>query len=63
MFESLKFYGVPLLTLYGLILSYLQITTDTFANSVDPDETARNELSHQDLHCLLYCFEVFTAPH
>ena len=22
------------------------------ANSVDPDETARNEPSHRDLHCL-----------
>ena len=22
------------------------------ANSVDPDETAHNEPSHQDLHCL-----------
>ena len=25
---------------------------DTFANSVDPDEMAQNELSHQDLHSL-----------
>ena len=25
-----------------------------FANSVDPDETAHNELSHQDLHCLSF---------
>ena len=28
----------------------------TITNSVDPDETARNdELSHQDLHCLQKC--------
>ena len=25
----------------------------TFANSVNPDETAPNEHSHQDSHCLL----------
>ena len=25
--------------------------TDTFANGVDPQETARSEPSHQDLHC------------
>ena len=24
-------------------------------NSVDLDETARNEASHLDLHCLLFC--------
>ena len=27
-----------------------------FANSVDPDETVRYEPSHQDLHCLPFCF-------
>ena len=27
----------------------------TYANSVDPDEMAHNEPSHQDLHCLLSC--------
>ena len=26
--------------------------TDFFANSVDPDETAHNEPSHLDQHCL-----------
>ena len=26
-----------------------------FANSVDPDETAHNEPSHLDLHCLPFC--------
>ena len=25
------------------------------ANSVDPDEMAQNEPSHQDLHCLCKC--------
>ena len=41
-----------LLRLYkvGLTLSALQTKPDTCANSVDPDETARNEPSHQDLH-------------
>ena len=29
---------------------------NVFANSVDSDETAQNEPSHQDLHCLLFCF-------
>ena len=27
-------------------------TIAEFANTVDPDETARNEPSHQDLQCL-----------
>ena len=27
-----------------------------FANSVDPDETAHNEMSHLDFQCLPYCF-------
>ena len=39
-----------------LTLSTLQTKTDAFANSVDPDETACNEPSHQDLHCLPFCF-------
>ena len=29
-----------------------ELKTDTSANKVDPDETAHNEPSHQDLHCL-----------
>ena len=28
---------------------------DTNVNNVDPDETAHNEPSHQDLHCLPVC--------
>ena len=39
-----------------LNLPVLQIKTGTFANNVDPDETAHNEPSHQDLHCLLFTF-------
>ena len=31
-----------------------------FANSVDPDETALNEPSHQDLHCLPFCYYLLT---
>ena len=32
------------------------------ANSVDPDETAHNEPSHQDLHCLhRYMYPVWSA--
>ena len=30
--------------------------TYTCAHSVDPDERARNEPSHQDLHCLPFYF-------
>ena len=33
-------------------LSALQTKTNTFANSIDQDETARNEPFHQDLNCL-----------
>ena len=40
-------------TLTALTLSSLQTNTDTFANSVDPDETAHNEQSHQDLNCAI----------
>ena len=39
-----------------LIHSALQTQTDNFANSKDPDETAGNKQSHQDLHCLPFCF-------
>ena len=31
-----------------------------FANSIDPDEMAHNEPSHQDLHCLPFCFDFMT---
>ena len=44
---------------YQLTLSVLQTNTHTFANSVAPDETARNapyELSRQDLHRLPFYF-------
>ena len=29
----------------------MESSIDIFANSTDPDETARNEPSHLDLHC------------
>ncbi len=35
-----------------LTLSALQTCIHVFANSVDPDELAHNEPSHQYLHCL-----------
>ena len=35
---------------------------NVFANSVDPDETAHNEPSHQDLHCLPFCFDFWLRP-
>ena len=39
-----------------LTISTLQTKKDAIANSVDPDETARYQPSHQDLHCLLFCY-------
>ena len=33
---------------------------DALANSADPDEMAHNKPSHQDLHCLPFCFRVLT---
>ena len=48
---------------YLQIMQYIMLTfsawqtkTDTCANSVDPDEMARNEPSHLDVHCLTFCF-------
>ena len=35
----------------------MHVRTDTCANSVDPDEMARDEPSHQDLYCLPFCFD------
>ena len=40
-----------------LTLSTLKTKADTYANSVDPDETAHNEPSHQDLYCLQLCVD------
>ena len=40
-------------------ISALQTKTDTYANSVDPDEMAHNEPSHLDLHYLLSDFGNF----
>ena len=34
--------------------------TNTYANSVDPDEKARNEPSHKDLQCLPFCSRFLT---
>ena len=40
---------------YGAINSFTAIGDDnTLANSVNPDETAHNEPSHLDLHCLTF---------
>ena len=36
-----------------------QTKTNTRANRVDPDKTARDEPSFQDLHCLPFCFMTF----
>ena len=42
-----KIFSISLLTLSALLT-----TRDTCVNSIDPDETVRNEPSHQDIHCL-----------
>ena len=44
-------------------LSVRQTKTDTCANSVDLDETARNEPSHLDLLCLPFLFEFRLKPY
>ena len=41
---------------FRLLPFCLALTTDTFANSEDPDETDRNEPSHHELYCLPFCF-------
>ena len=46
-------------TLEHLVLTFSVLQTDTFANSVDPDEAARNELSHQGVHVLSFWFCLF----
>ena len=38
------------------ILSSLQTNAGIFLNSADPEETARNEPSHQDLHSFQSCY-------
>ena len=49
--------NIPCTDIFSLLtLSSLQTTTDTFGNSADPDEKALDEPSHQDLHCLLFCY-------
>ena len=37
----------------------MQTYTEAFANNVDPDITAHNEPSHQDLYFLPFSFEVW----
>ena len=39
------------------------VSATTFANSVDPDETAHNEPSHQDPCCLPLCFDFWHTPY
>ena len=44
-------------TFTRLTLKALKTTIAKFSNTVDPDETAHNESSHQDLQC--FCPVVF----
>ena len=39
-----------------LILSVIQTKTDTYANSIEPDETAHNKPFHQHIHYLPFSF-------
>ena len=39
---------------------YCLTNTDNFAKGADPDETAGNKMSHQDLHCLSFCYWFLT---
>ena len=55
-FELIYSYNL-LIILSKLTLSALQPIFVLFANCTDSDETAHNEPSHQDLHCLPFCFE------
>ena len=48
--------GQNSLTWKWVMFSALQTKAYAVAKSVDPDETAHNEPSHQDLHCLPFCF-------
>ena len=48
------FKGVKNIGMFSWCIVALQIRTATYANSDDPDETARNEPCHC-LHCLSYC--------
>ena len=56
LFSLAKWHIIFQVYLLTLTLSALKSKTDTFANSVDPDETA-----HHDLHCLPFC-SWFTTP-
>ena len=45
-----------------LTFSSIQINTDTFANSADPDEAALQEPSHLDLHDCYYVIDFGLKP-
>ena len=44
-----------------LTLPARETKADTYANSVDPDDTDLNEPSHLDLHCLPFYFRFFSC--
>ena len=49
-------HDISLNNFQALTLSTLQTQINTCENSVNIDDTVRNEPSHLDLHCLLFCF-------
>ena len=44
---------------FALKFLALHTKNNSFANSKDPDETSHNEPFHQNLHCLLFCFDFY----
>ena len=47
---------IDIIDIEYLTIVALQNKPDICLNSEDPDETALNEPSHQDIHCLPFCF-------
>ena len=53
---KLSVFGGEIFYIFELACFPNETKTDTFNKSVVPDETARNESSHQYLPCLPSCF-------
>ena len=48
---------------YILTIKAPNKTIAEFANTVDPEETAHNKLSHQDLQCVPSSLQIFNIIH
>ena len=62
--ENMRFmwWEVTMHNILVFTLSSQQTKIDTFANSVDPDKTARNKPSHQNLHYLPFLIDFWLKP-